>query len=118
MKSSWWHWCARTGPYSPGWDRFFEVLRKTGLLLEPKRSETPRTTQSYHLLPVFINLIKALVQVKEPNEVWVGDLTYLRTEEGFMFLALLTDKMSRHIVGYHYGTAWNPSAASTRCKWL
>ena len=86
-----------------GRDRFFEVLRKAGLLLEPKRSETPRTTQSYHLLPVFINLIKALVQVKEPNEVWVGDLTYLRTEEGFMFLALLTDKMSRHIVGYHYG---------------
>jgi putative transposase len=85
-----------------GRDRFFHVLRKAGLLLEPKRSETPRTTQSYHLLPVFINLIKVL-QVKGPNEVWVGDLTYLRTEEGFMFLALLTDKMSRHIVGYHYG---------------
>jgi transposase InsO family protein len=85
-----------------GRDRFFAALRKAGLLLEPKRSETPCTTQSYHLLPVFINLIKVL-QVKGPNEVWVGDLTYLRTEEGFMFLALLTDKMSRHIVGYHYG---------------
>lgn len=85
-----------------GRDRFFETLRKAGLLLEPKRSETPRTTQSYHLLPVFINLIKVL-PVKGPNEVWVGDLTYLRTEEGFMFLALLTDKMSRHIVGYDYG---------------
>src|SRR3954467_15485740 len=83
-------------------DRFFEVLRKTGLLLEPKRSETPRTTQSYHLLPVFINLIKHRT-VTRPNEIWVGDLTYLRTEEGFMFLALLTDKMSRHIVGHHYG---------------
>src|SRR5882724_2587937 len=70
-----------------GRDRFFEVLRKAGLLLEPKRSETPRTTQSYHLLPVFINLIKVL-QVRGPNEAWVGDLTYLRTEEGFMFLAL------------------------------
>lgn len=85
-----------------GRDRFFAVLRKAGLLLEPKRAQTPRTTQSYHLLPVFINLIKVL-QVTHPNQVWVGDLTYLRTEEGFMFLALLTDKMSRHIVGYHYG---------------
>jgi putative transposase len=85
-----------------GRDRFFEVLRKGGLLLEPKRSETPRTTQSYHLMPVFINLIKHRV-VSRPNEIWVGDLTYLRTEEGFMFLALLTDKMSRHIVGHHYG---------------
>jgi putative transposase len=85
-----------------GRDRFFEVLGKAGLLLEPKPSQTPRTTQSYHLLPVFINLIKVR-EIKGPNEVWVGDLTYLRTEEGFMFLALLTDKMSRHIVGYHYG---------------
>jgi transposase InsO family protein len=85
-----------------GRDRFFEVLREHGLLLEPKRSQTPRTTQSYHTLPVFINLIKGL-QVSRVNEVWVGDLTYLRTEEGFMFLALLTDIGSRHIVGHHFG---------------
>jgi putative transposase len=85
-----------------GRDRFLEVLRKHGLLLEPRRSQTPRTTQSYHTLPVFRNLIKGL-QVSLVNEVWVGDLTYLRTEEGFMFLALLTDIMSRHIVGHHLG---------------
>ncbi len=85
-----------------GRDRFFEVLRKHGLLLEPRRSQTPRTTQSYHTLPVFRNLIKGL-RVSWVNEVWVGDLTYLRTEEGFMFLALLTDVKSRHIVGHHFG---------------
>lgn len=85
-----------------GRDRFFEILRRQGLLLQPRRSETPRTTQSYHCLPVFQNLIKG-AQFHQPNEVWVGDLTYLRTEEGFMFLALLTDLMSRHIVGYHCG---------------
>ncbi len=85
-----------------GRDRLFEILRRRGLLLEPKRSETPRTTQSYHTLPVFKNLIKGS-SFSRPNEVWVGDLTYLRTEEGFMFLALLTDLISRHIVGYHYG---------------
>ena len=85
-----------------GRDRLFEILRKGGLLLEPKRSQTPRTTQSYHILPVFKNLIKG-AQFSRPNEVWVADLTYVRTEEGFMFLALLTDLISRHIVGYHYG---------------
>jgi putative transposase len=85
-----------------GRDRFFEVLRKHGLLLEPRRSQTPRTTQSYHTLPVFRNLVKGL-EVSLVNQVWVGDLTYLRTEEGFMFLALLTDVMSRHIVGHHFG---------------
>ena len=85
-----------------GRDRFFEVLGKHGLLLEPRRSQTPRTTQSYHTLPVFRNLVKGL-EITRVNQVWVGDLTYLRTEEGFMFLALLTDVASRHIVGHHFG---------------
>ena len=85
-----------------GRDRFFEILGEHGLLLAPRRSEHPRTTNSYHNLPVFKNLIKERT-VSRPNEVWVGDLTYLRSEEGFMFLSLLTDKMSRHIVGYHCG---------------
>jgi putative transposase len=85
-----------------GRDRFFEVLRERGLLLQRRRSQTPRTTQSYHSLPIFTNLIKNH-PVSHPNQVWVADLTYLRTEEGFMFLSLVTDKMSRHIVGYHCG---------------
>jgi len=85
-----------------GRDRFFGVLRQHGLLLEARRSQTPRTTQSYHTLPVFRNLVRGR-QISLVNEVWVGDLTYLRTEEGFMFLALLTDMMSRHIVGHHFG---------------
>jgi transposase InsO family protein len=85
-----------------GRDRFFEVLRGHDLLLEPKASENPCTTRSYHSLPVFKNLIKGC-EASRPHEIWVGDLTYLRTEEGFMYLSLLTDKMSRHIVGHHCG---------------
>lgn len=85
-----------------GRDRLFEVLRSKQLLVEPLPREYPRTTQSYHCLPVFKNLIKAR-EVSRPNEVWVGDLTYLRTQEGFLYLALLTDKYSRKIVGYHCG---------------
>lgn len=85
-----------------GRDRWFEVLRGRDLLLAPKRSETPCTTRSYHSLPVFKNLLKGR-QASRPNEVWVGDLTYLRTEEGFLYLSLLTDQVSRHIVGHHCG---------------
>jgi putative transposase len=85
-----------------GRDRFFEVLRVGGLLLSPLPKEYPRTTNSYHCLPVFTNRIKDLV-LSQPNEVWVSDLTYLRTEEGFLYLALVTDKYSRKIVGYHCG---------------
>lgn len=85
-----------------GRDRFFEVLRGLGLLLEPKPAEYPRTTNSYHCLPVFTNRIKELT-VSRANEVWVGDLTYIRTREGFMYLALLTDRHSRKVVGHHCG---------------
>jgi putative transposase len=85
-----------------GRDRFFEVLRRHDLLLAPQRSETPCTTRSYHSLPVFKNLIQGR-EASRPNEVWVGDVTYLRTDEGFMYLSLLTDKVSRHIVGHHCG---------------
>ena len=85
-----------------GRDRFLEVLREHGLLLEPQPAEYPCTTNSHHCLPVFTNRIKGLA-VSKPNEVWVGDLTYLRTEAGFLYLALLTDQSSRKVVGYHCG---------------
>lgn len=85
-----------------GRDRLFELLGREELLVPPRVSERPRTTRSGHSLPVFTNRIKGL-EVKRPNEVWVGDLTYLRTREGFLYLALLTDKSSRKIVGWHCG---------------
>jgi len=85
-----------------GRDRFFTVLRRGGLLLAPLPREYPQTTNSSHCLPVFVNLVKDRV-VSQPNEVWVSDLTYLRTEESFLYLALVTDKFSRKIVGYHCG---------------
>jgi transposase InsO family protein len=85
-----------------GRDRFFGILRQEGLLLAPLPKEYPQTTNSYHCLPVFANLVKDR-EVQGPNEVWVSDLTYLRTAEGFLYLALVTDKFSRKIVGYHCG---------------
>ena len=51
---------------------------------------------------MFTNRVIGLV-LTQPNEAWVSDLTYLRTEEGFLYLALVTDKFSRKIVGYHCG---------------
>ena len=54
------------------------------------------------LLPVFTNLVRER-EVNEPNEAWAADITYLRTGEGFVYLALLTDWRSRKIVGYHCG---------------
>jgi hypothetical protein len=85
-----------------GRDRFFEVLAQRNLLLEPQPAVYPCTTHSRHNLPVFTNQIKGL-KLTGANQVWVSDITYLRTEEGFLYLALITDKFSRKIVGYHGG---------------
>jgi transposase InsO family protein len=85
-----------------GRDRMFEELKKRDLLLAPIPAPYPHTTQSYHNLPVFGNRIKDQ-ELTGPNQVWVSDLTYLRTLEGFLYLALVTDKYSRKIVGWHVG---------------
>jgi putative transposase len=84
-----------------GRDRMFNVLRGRGMLLEPLR-RAPRTTNGRHALPVFRNLVKD-VEATAPHQIWVGDLTYVRTEEGYLYLASLLDRFSRKIVGYHAG---------------
>lgn len=84
-----------------GRDRFFEVLRNQGLLLEPL-PKAPRTTNSKHSLPVFTNLIKDM-ELTGANQVWISDITYIRTRENFLYLSLITDKYSRKVVGYHLG---------------
>jgi len=86
---------------SVGRDRFFELLAENDLLVAPKPG-APRTTQSRHCLPVFRNLLAGLV-LQGPNQAWVSDLTYIRTEEGFLFASLITDAYSRKIVGAHIG---------------
>jgi len=85
-----------------GRDRLFRVLREGNLLLERRPAAYPRTTHSQHYLPVFTNLIKDR-PLNGSNQVWVSDITYLRTVEGFVYLALITDKWSRKVVGYHCG---------------
>lgn len=86
---------------SVGRDRFFELLAENDLLVAPKPG-APRTTQSRHCLPVFRNLLAGL-DLWGPNQAWVSDLTYIRTDEGFLFAALITDAHSRKIVGAHIG---------------
>jgi putative transposase len=84
-----------------GRDRFFELLAESDLLVVPKPG-APRTTNSRHSLPVFNNLLAGQV-LGAPNEAWVSDLTYIRTDEGFLYAALITDAYSRKIVGAHIG---------------
>jgi transposase InsO family protein len=81
-----------------GRDRFFRWLREQNLLVKRKRWYV-HTTQSNHRFWVHENLTEGLT-INQPNQLWVSDITYLRTGGGFCYLALITDAYSRKIVGY------------------
>jgi putative transposase len=67
---------------------------------ERRQRERVRTTNSRHSLPVFTNLAKGL-DLTGPNQLWVADITYIRSAEGYLYLSLITDGYSRKIVGSH-----------------
>ncbi len=81
-----------------GRDKLFRILRRNDLLVKPKRASC-RTTNSYHHFHKYNNLIKDFTPT-EINQVWVTDITYIRTINGFCYLALVTDLYSRKIVGF------------------
>lgn len=82
-----------------GRDKFIEFLRKEDLLVPKRKARFKVTTDSNHPFKVYKNLTQDL-NVTKPDQLWVSDITYLRTEKGFCYLALITDVYSRKIVGY------------------
>ena len=84
-----------------GRDLLFTIAKKHDLLIKKKRSYK-RTTYSRHGLRTYSNILKT-VTLDGPNQAWVSDITYIRTCEGFVYLALITDRYSRKIVGYDVG---------------
>jgi transposase InsO family protein len=83
-----------------GRPRFFKLLYAHQLMLPKRKSRYAQTTDSNHAYYKWPNLSKAL-PVSAPGQLWVSDITYLRTEQGFNYLSLITDAYSRKIVGYH-----------------
>jgi putative transposase len=79
-------------------DGLFDILREESLLVRVRKNYR-RTTSSTHRFRKYSNLIKEL-SITKPNEVFVSDITYLDTIEGFCYLALVTDLYSRKIVGW------------------
>ena len=81
-----------------GRDTLFNLLRKHNMLTLRKKPSY-RTTNSLHRFYKYKNIIKD-IEVARPNQVWVSDITYIRTVKGFCYLALITDVYSRKIVGW------------------
>ena len=79
-----------------GRDKLFALLRQEGLLVQAKCRQWRTTVAGSWRCE---NLLEG-VKVDRPNQVWVSDITYIQTEKGFNYLALVTDLYSRRIVGY------------------
>lgn len=80
--------------------RVARLMRGRGLKARSGRRRIPRTTDSRHPHPVAENLLGRNFRTEAPNRAWVGDVTYLPTAEGWLFLAVLLDLFSRRVVGY------------------
>ena len=91
----------RTAGLEVGRDALFRILAENNLLVTPKR-KTVRTTYYDDSLPVYRNLLYHL-QPTQPHQVWASDVTFIDTDEGFTYLSLVTDLVSRRIVGWNAG---------------
>jgi len=84
---------------SVGICRIRRIRKKLGLRCKQKR-KFKATTDSKHALPVAENLLNQQFEATRPNEVWLSDITYIPTEEGWLYLAGHKDLFTGEIVGY------------------
>ncbi len=78
-------------------------LSRQGLKLSHRR-KFRHTTDSRHSNPVSPNTLDRQFTVNKPNQVWVGDITYIQTTEGWLYLATMIDLFSRQVVGWQMST--------------
>lgn len=83
-----------------GKNRVARLMREEGLRAKCKRRWRPRTTQSDSSLAASPNLLAEVPKPGGPDQVWVSDITYLPTGEGFHYLAVTMDLYSRRVVGW------------------
>jgi transposase InsO family protein len=76
-----------------------QSLRRQGFRAKAAR-KFKATTNAKHSLPVAENLLQQNFTAQQPNQVWVSDITYIGTEEGWLYLAAVLDVYSRKIVGW------------------
>jgi transposase InsO family protein len=82
-----------------GRKRIARLMRQDGLRARPRRRFV-LTTQSRHKFPIARNVVAREFEVSAPNQVWVSDLTYLRTQAGFVYMAVVLDLFARRVVGW------------------
>lgn len=82
-----------------GKKRIERLMRENGIVARHKRRFV-HTTDSRHEHPIAPNLLERHFDPKVANEAWAGDVTYIATGEGWLYLAVLLDLFSRRVVGW------------------
>lgn len=82
-----------------GAHRIARIRRDAGIWCVQRR-RFKATTDSGHRLPVAPNLLPPIISIREPGRVWVGDITYIPTEEGWLYLSAIADLYTRELVGW------------------
>ena len=90
----------RARAHSVGHKRVARLMREEGLRGKAKGRTTPRTTQSQHDRPVAGNRLDRQFAVDSPVPAWVGDITYILTREGWLYLAAVLNLRTRQVLGY------------------
>ena len=80
--------------------RIARIMHSNGIKAKTVR-KYKATTNTKHKLPVANNLLNQKFEVKDPNKVWTGDITYIWTKKGWLYLAVVLDLYSRRVVGWH-----------------
>jgi len=97
-----------------GRDSLFDCLRHNYLLIKPKKSYT-KTTMSKHWLHKHPNLLKD-ISIDRSEQVYVSDITYIKSREKTHYLSLVTDAYSRKILGYHLSDDLNAESVVLALK--
>src|SRR5215208_3396331 len=79
--------------------RTARLMRENGLKARQKR-RFKRTTDSHHAFPIAPNLLEQDFSAEGPNEKWAADISYLWTNEGWLYLAVVLDLFARRVVGW------------------
>jgi transposase InsO family protein len=94
-----------------GENRVARLMRLNGI--RAKRVKKWRaTTNSAHTLPIASNTLQRQFKVSAANQVWAGDISYVWTEEGWLYLAVMLDLYSRAVIGWSMGASLSVTLAS------
>lgn len=83
--------------------RIARLMRQSGLRGVRRGGYRPRTTNSRHRLTSSLNLVRHAPAPRQPNQVWVSDITYIPTREGWLYVAGVLDRCSRRVLGLAMG---------------